>query len=132
MMVKYETTKLEKEARNRRRTDGQFMVILHLVGLAFYLKFGKALIITCLGRNYNPKSAHCINDKFGCGADIKSWEDGSDPYLTVEELTWLANLNLLFGRYFDMIVEDERITGKKPPGGNHVHFEKNPGWWVNF
>lgn len=131
-MLSYEKTITEKEWKNPRQTDWRFKLMLHFIGLAFHAKFNKLLIVTCLGRGYNPKSAHYSLDKLTCAADIQSWEDGSDPYLTVEELTWLANLNVFTKPYMDILIEDERITGKKPDGGNHVHVEFNPGYWIKF
>lgn len=135
-MLKFETIILKHEFEDRRRIDWRFALVLQFIGLWFHSRFSKPLIITCLGRNYNPKSAHCYSEphygKLVCAADIRSWGDGEEPYLTVRELTELANLNNMVWPYMDILIEDERMRGKKPDGGNHVHIEINPQYWINF
>ena len=135
-MLEFETKALMLEFKDRRKIDWRFALMLQFIGMAFHAKFGKLLVITCLGRNYNKDSAHCYSEpwhgKLVCASDLRSWEDGHEPYLTVEELTWLANLNSFTSPYMDIIIEDERMSGNKPSGGNHVHVEFNKPYWINF
>ena len=125
-MFKYSSSDLEKEFNDPRKVYWVFKLIMLLVGLAFNARFNKILTVTCLGRSYNPKSAHYSLDKLVCGVDIRSYD------LTVEELNWLAEINKFVKPYMDIIIEDERIFGTKPKGGNHIHCELNPDWWFKF
>lgn len=125
-MFKYDPLNLDKEFNDPRKVYWVFKLIMRMMGIAFHAKFAKMLTLTCLGRDYNPKSAHYCIDKLICGADIRSYD------LTVEEMEWLVELNKFIKPYMDIIIEDERISGVKPKGGNHIHCELNPAWWFKF
>lgn len=124
-MLRFLNKKLEKEFHDPRQFDWRMRLILIFIGEVFYLKFGKRLVITCLGRKYNPGSAHYEGDKIDCGADARSRD------LTLRELIWLSNKNVVTNPYMDIIIEDDRL-GRTPPGGAHIHFEFNKPYWMKF
>ena len=125
-MVGFKTDELKQEFHEPRRFDWRLKIFLMLLGMIFHFKFQKILIVTCLGRDYNPVSAHYNKDKICCAADIRSRD------LSIEELTWLKNLDSMLNPYMDIVIEDERYTGKIPPGGNHIHVELNPNYWTKL
>jgi len=125
-MITFEKELLRLQFGNDRYFYGLFRVMLLLLSVAFYNKFQDNLHITSIGRNYNPKSAHYDGDKLVCAVDIRSRD------FTVEKLTWFANQNSYLNPYLDIIVEDHRMSGTTPEGGDHIHIELNPSWWVKF
>ncbi len=125
-MFTFKDESLKLQFQDSKYFYGLFKTIFILLSVAFYHKFGGELCITCIGRNYNKDSAHYDGDKLVCAIDIRSYD------LTLEQIKWLANQNHYLHPYIDVIVEDHRMTGKTPKGGDHVHIELNPGWWVKF
>lgn len=125
-MFTFEDDNLKHQFQNERYFYGLFKTMFILLSVAFYHKFCKELHITCVGRDYNKKSAHCDLDKMVCAIDVRTRD------LTLEQIKWLANQNHYLHPYVDVIIEDHRITGEVPSGGDHAHIELNPGWWVKF
>jgi len=125
-MITFEQERLKLQFGNEHYFYGLFGVIIKLLSVAFYHKFQDDLHITSVGRNYNKKSAHYDGDKLVSAVDIRSKD------YTVDQLTWFANQNHYLAPYVDIIIEDHRMSGKTPAGGDHIHIELNPGWWVKF
>jgi len=125
-MFTFENETLKLQFGNERYFYGLFKVIFILLSVAFFQRFDKELHITSVGRQKNPKSSHYDYDKLVCAIDVRS------KNLTVEQITWLANQNVYLKPYVDIIVEDHRLTGETPAGGDHIHIELNPGYWVKF
>jgi len=87
-MLDYKTKKLEEEFNDPRQVDWRFRIFLLSLGQSFYFKFGKRLVVTCLGRDKNTlvlgnTSAHWRKDKLVCAGDLRSRN------LNTLELTWL-------------------------------------------
>jgi len=125
-MFTFETDQMKHQFGNERYFYGLFKVMMIMLGVAFHLKFKKSLHITCVGRDYNKKSAHFDGDKLVCAIDVRTKD------LALREIQWLANQNAYLCPYIDVIIEDHRMTGEVPSGGDHAHIELNPGWWVKF
>jgi hypothetical protein len=125
-MITFENQTLKLQFGNERYFYGLFKIMILLLSVAFYHKFNQSFHVTSVGRSHNPKSAHCDSDKLVCAIDIRSKD------MTLEQITWLANQDAYLHPYVDIIIEDHRMAGNTPAGGDHVHIELNPGWWIKF
>lgn len=124
-MLEFKNDLLKKQYESSPRIFWALKIILLFLGMMFYLKFGHKIIITSLFRENDPK-AH----GHGCAADIRTQDPMSGHYvISIEEITWLKNIDELIHPYMDIVIEDERWTKKKQKRGNHIHVEINPDYW---
>jgi hypothetical protein len=125
-MITFESERLKLQFGNERYFYGLFKLMVLLLSVAFYHKFGESFHVTSIGRSYNPKSAHFDGDKLVCAVDVRT------KNLTLEQIKWLANQDAYLHPYVDIVMEDHRMSGKEHRYGDHCHIELNPSWWIKF